>query len=106
MAKGCSVFSGCCRQVGLRVAQVNPRIDLKLLTGGGEAGQYGQEYSALVRAKEEPVLSAGGERFHRPLGRVVVNGQVAIPGVDLEGILLIECLGDRLGLGALLDVST
>ena len=48
--KGVERFRRSVRQTGQGVAQVDPGIDPKLLTGGGEAGQDGQGISALVRA--------------------------------------------------------
>ena len=83
-------FQRSVRQTGQGVAQVDPGINPKLLTSGGEAGQDGQGISALIRAKEEPVFSADGEGLHRPLGNIVVDGQFAIPGVNLQGFPLME----------------
>jgi hypothetical protein len=56
---------------------------------------------AVVGAAEQPVLPPDGYPAQSVLGGVVVDGQVAVGGVNAEGLPLIQRIGDRLAHRAL-----
>lgn len=72
------------RDAGQDVAEIGERINPMPLTGGDETEQDGGGAAAVVRAAEEPVLAAEGHAAQSVLGGVVVDGQVAVGGVQAK----------------------
>ena len=86
-------------KAGERFPEPNPGVEAELLAGGGEAGEDGDSSAAVVGAEEEPVLAADGERLDRSFGDVVIDGEIAVSGVDVDRGPLIACISDGLAQG-------
>ena len=77
---------------GEDVADVGYWFDVVSFARGYYAEEDGCGLSASVAAYEQPVFSAYGNPAERVLGKVVVDGKVAIGCVDFQSIKLIECI--------------
>ncbi len=78
------------------VAQVSEGVDPVPLASGHETEENGGGVPAVVGAAEHPIVSTDGYTAKRILGDVVVDGQIAVRGVDTQRVPLIECLGEGL----------
>jgi hypothetical protein len=79
-----------CRQPSQHVTQVCERVDAQVLARRREAEQYCRRSAAGVPAHEQPVEAADPDQLQRPLTHVIVDVQVAIGGVPLQRLPLIE----------------
>jgi len=89
---------------GEHVAEIGERLQPGApgpLTGGDEGVEDGGRVPAVVGAAEEPVLSAESGAAQSVLGRIIVDGQVAVGRVSAKGLPLIERVGDGLAHRAL-----
>lgn len=83
------------------VTKVGQWFNLVPLAGGDEVEEYRGSDAAVVGAAEEPVLVADGDAPQGVLGGVVVNRQIAVAGVHVVGVPLIQRVGDGLAHRAL-----
>ena len=67
-----------------RVFEPGERLYSGPLAGSHEAAQHGRRFAALVAAKEGPVAAANRDPADGPLGRVVVDLQVAVVTVAVQ----------------------
>lgn len=72
------------------VAQVTERIDLVALAGRDQAGQDRRRGPAAIGAAEQPVFPADRHPPQGVLAGIVVDGQIAIGGIDAQGVPLVE----------------
>lgn len=68
------LIGGGSRQAGEGLFEAGPGIDAALSEGGGEDRQDRQTSATIVAAEEQPVPATNGERIHRLLGIVDVDG--------------------------------
>ena len=85
------------RQAVQHVTQVRERVEAPVLAGRREAEQHRRGSATLVAAQEQPVDPAHADQLQRPFADVVVDVQVAIGRVAIQGLPLIEHVVDRGG---------
>jgi hypothetical protein len=73
---------------GEHAAEVVLRIEAMAVGAGEQGVEAGVAVACVVVAGEEPVFSAQGDRFHRALGGVIVDVQIAFFAVAIECIPL------------------
>jgi len=81
---------------GQNVLEIIEHVDLVALTRGDEGKQGRGGMAAVVAATEDPIFPSQRHPPQRVLAGVVVDRQVAVGGVDAQGVPLVEGVGDRL----------
>jgi hypothetical protein len=71
-------------QTGQDVTQPGEGVEIVALGAAGHAEEDRCGAATAVAAAEQPVLATDRARFHRPLGRVVVDRQFAVLAVADE----------------------
>ncbi len=94
-------FSRSLGQSREHVAQVGERIDPQSFAGGHQGVQHRGGFSSSFAAYEQPIQPTYHLLSQRVLGPIVIDGNVAIGGVQAQRLPVIKRVLDRLSQSAL-----
>ena len=86
---------------GQHVAEIVEHVDTMTLAGGDEAEEDRGGVATVFGSQERPVAAAHGNAAQGAFGGVVVDGQIAVCGVDAQRVPLVEGVGDGRAHGTL-----
>src|ERR1700733_470126 len=78
------------------ITEPGKRVDLDEFARCDEAAQNRRSLAAVIAAEESPVVPSDREATPRPLGAVVIDGQIAVAAVARERRPVLQRIGNRL----------
>src|ERR1700684_1039665 len=78
------------------IAEPGKRIDLHQFAACDEAAQNRRGPATVIAPEESPVVPSDREATQRPLGTVVVDGEIAVAAITCERRPVLQRIGNRL----------
>src|ERR1022692_2718264 len=78
------------------IVEPGKRIDLRQFAGCDKAAQNRRRPASVIAAEERPVIPSDRKAPQRPLGAVIVDGEIAVAAITRERRPVLERISNRL----------